>query len=177
MPVKRLVWEHESDELVEDPRVGSDHYELQLREAEALGVSVAEALHPPDPWAQSCFWAWEQLATHSDWLFAFGASIALEVRNSDAVIVGGSMSRRMASKFSSETGVQRSALVSMETHSVADVEHADLLETVSGRFVNTTSEEDALLAGVRASYTVDRAFRGGLAASMAQLAPEHIDPS
>lgn len=177
LAVKRLIWEHEGEELIEDPRVGSDHYQLQLKEARALGVDTAEGLPPAEPWAQACFWAWEHLARHSNWLFAFGASTALEVRNSDAVIAGGALSSRMAEKFSRDTGVDRAALVSMETHSKADVEHAGLLEKVCTDYVRVSADEDTLLAGVKASFVVDRAFRGAMADAIGRLADVEAENS
>lgn len=40
--VKRVVWEHEKDELFHDPRGGTDHRALMSKEAIALGVSEAD---------------------------------------------------------------------------------------------------------------------------------------
>jgi len=37
--VKRVIWKHEEDELISDPRGGADHRSLLFREAEALGLS------------------------------------------------------------------------------------------------------------------------------------------
>src|ERR1044071_123968 len=37
--VKKVIWEHEKDELSFDPRGGADHRTLQLKETRALGVT------------------------------------------------------------------------------------------------------------------------------------------
>jgi len=37
LEVKRVIWKHESEELINDPRCGSDHYSLHVRRCVALG--------------------------------------------------------------------------------------------------------------------------------------------
>lgn len=38
LEVKRAVWRHESEELIADPRCGSDHYSLHVRRCLAVGA-------------------------------------------------------------------------------------------------------------------------------------------
>ncbi len=40
--VKRVIWKHEEDELISDPRGGADHRSLLFREADALGISQGQ---------------------------------------------------------------------------------------------------------------------------------------
>src|SRR5215831_4732460 len=42
LPVKRMIWAHEQEELVHDPRAGTDHSALATQEAGLFGVSREE---------------------------------------------------------------------------------------------------------------------------------------
>src|SRR5947209_11853432 len=42
LDVKRVIWKHESEELINDPRCGSDHYSLHVRRCMALGLTAEE---------------------------------------------------------------------------------------------------------------------------------------
>ena len=39
LDVKALVWKHESDELINDPRCNTDHFSLSVKQGEALGLT------------------------------------------------------------------------------------------------------------------------------------------
>ena len=50
LDVKQAIWHHEQDELIVDPRGGTDHMTLMSREAVALGVTPQElAVAQPTP--------------------------------------------------------------------------------------------------------------------------------
>ena len=38
LEVKKVIWEHESDELINDPRAGMDHYALTVKQGEVIGL-------------------------------------------------------------------------------------------------------------------------------------------
>ena len=38
LEVKRVIWEHESDELINDPRAGMDHFNLTVKQGEVIGL-------------------------------------------------------------------------------------------------------------------------------------------
>ena len=38
LKVKQVIWQHESDELVNDPRANMDHYTLGVKQGEVLGL-------------------------------------------------------------------------------------------------------------------------------------------
>ena len=40
LAVKRVIWEHESDELINDPRAGMDHYALTVKQGEVIGLKA-----------------------------------------------------------------------------------------------------------------------------------------
>jgi hypothetical protein len=39
LDVKSIIWKHEEDELINDPRCNTDHYTLTVRTAESLGLT------------------------------------------------------------------------------------------------------------------------------------------
>ncbi|HLG73473.1 MAG TPA: hypothetical protein VK009_23885 [Chloroflexota bacterium] len=170
LDVKRLIWAHEQEELVLDPEVGMDHFTLATREAELLGLTEQDFedadVHPA---CQAAFYAWIHLAKDRPWLEAVATCSVLEVRNSGAVIQGGSLSSRIKRKFVDELGLPAEQLINTGRHSVADEAHATLLQQVLAAHVHTASDQAAVLRGARESYILDRAFRGALAAGMAAL--------
>ena len=170
LPVKRMIWEHEREELIHDPRAGTDHATLSAQEAGLLGVSPAEVEQAElIPGAEAAFWAWAHLARSLPWLEAFTASSMLERRNDDAVIEGGALSARMGHKMARELGIPLERNVNATVHMAADIEHASMLERVLEQYVTDDAAREAVRRAARLTYTVDRAFRGALAMAMEEL--------
>jgi pyrroloquinoline quinone (PQQ) biosynthesis protein C len=170
LPVKRLVWAHEQDELIHDPRAGTDHFTLSTREAEVLGLTAAQVEQAElIPAATSAFYAWIHIAKSGTWLEAFAASSILERRNDDSVIVGGGLSGRLGRKMAADLDIPLERLKNSTVHMAADQEHASLLEQIAETYATTEEARQALLRGARQSMLVDRAFRGALAEAMEDL--------
>lgn len=171
LDVKRLIWAHEQEELVLDPEVGIDHYSLAMKEAELLGLDPKDFDDADlNPGTAAAFYAWIHLAKDRPWLEAVATCSVLEVRNSAAVISGGSLSSRVRRKLVEELGLPADKLINVNRHSVADEAHATLLERVVQAHAKTDEDCRAVLRGARESFLIDRAFRGSLAAGMAALA-------
>lgn len=170
LDVKRLIWEHEQEELVYDPRAGMDHYTLTTTEARVLGLSPEEiAATPPVPGATAAFYAWIHIAKSRPWLAAFTASSALEKRNSGAVVKGGGMSYRIRKKMVEDLGIPEHELINQSVHIEADTEHATMFHRVAERHALTEEDRRAVLAAAEETFIIDRAFRGALGHAMAQL--------
>jgi len=170
LDVKRMIWAHEQEELMLDPRAGTDHSALSLGEAGLVGltrhqVEEAELL----PGAVAAFYAWIHLAKDRPWLEAISASSMLERRNDEAVIQGGGMSYRRAMKLSSELGIAIERNKNATVHMAADVEHASMLEQVIERHANDEESRRAILRGARETYLIDRAFLGTIADALERL--------
>jgi hypothetical protein len=61
--VKQAIWHHEQDELIHDPRGGTDHMALMSREAIALGMTEEEfAAARPTPLVRAALLAFTHLA-------------------------------------------------------------------------------------------------------------------
>jgi len=171
LDVKRIIWHHESDELVNDPRANMDHYTLTVKQGEVLGLTPkdfeeAEVL----PMVQACFYAWHHIALRSHWLTAYAASHMLERRNNGKIVRGGGMSYRVGKKFETELGIALKKMISLDVHVVADTEHSENISEVFERYVKTLEDRDLVLLGARQSMAIDRAYRGALGYYMAQMA-------
>ena len=49
LEVKKVIWHHESDELVNDPRVNMDHYALTVKQGAVIGLTPEDFAKRRDP--------------------------------------------------------------------------------------------------------------------------------
>jgi len=170
LEVKSLIWRHESDELINDPRCNSDHFTLCLRQGEAIGLKREEFERAePVPTVRAAFYAWIHLAKDRPWLEAFTASSILERRNNGQIVQGGGMSARLGKKWIAELGLGWEQMPAMDVHRAADVDHSDMMEEVFERYGTTDAAGEAVLRAARESLEIDRAFRGALADAMERV--------
>lgn len=171
LDVKRLIWEHEQEELIHDPRAGMDHYTLNTKEARVLGLTPEDIETTESvPGAAAAFYAWIHIAKSRPWLEAVTASCVLEIRNSGDVVQGGGASFRWRRKMVEELGIPESELINQSVHVEADRAHASMLRKVMDRYAHTEEACAAILRGAHDSFVIDRAFRGAVAHAMAGLA-------
>ena len=164
LAVKKIIWEHEEDELVGRKSEGKqDHITLAVKEGEVFGLS-AEAFERTArlEGGEVCFSAWIRLAQRA-WLEAIAASAILEMRNSTELIKGGSLSSRIGAMFERDLGIPIKKQINTAEHVVMDVEHAHLLMGVARQYATTDSSRDAILRGAQESLLIDRVYRGHLA--------------
>jgi Iron-containing redox enzyme len=162
--IKKTIWEHEKDELSFDPRGGSDHQTLQLKEARAFGINEEDVRRYELPsLITSAFYAWLHIASTFPWLGVLTAFHALERRNSDHIVPGGGISKRWRDKLISEAGVQRDRLASTNVHVEADVDHADSIWEAIIPHITDESAYRTALDGAIASYKIDCAYRAASA--------------
>jgi len=162
--VKKLIWQHEEDELIGQKAQGKmDHISLAVKEGEVFGLS-AEAFERTArlEGGEVCFSAWIRLAQRP-WLEAIAASAILEMRNSGELIRGGSLSSRIADMLERDLGVPMKKQINNAEHVVMDVEHANLLMQVARKYASGEAERRAILNGARESLMIDRVYRGHLA--------------
>lgn len=170
LDVKRIIWQHEEEELVSDPRCETDHFTLQVRECRLLGIHPEEVgKAEPVPQARAAHYAWTYLALQQDWLAAFASSTILERRNSNEIVRGGGLSLRIGQKWREELGLDWKDMPSMEVHKEADKAHADMMWGVLERHAASESGYRSALAGAGESLAIDRAYRLGLAVAMEGL--------
>lgn len=171
LEVKRVIWEHESDELINDPRAGMDHYSLTVKQGEVIGLKPEdfERAEIP-PMVRSCFYAWHHIALRGHWLTAYTASHMLERRNNGKIVKGGGMSFRVGKKFENELGINLKKMISLDVHVVADTEHSENISEMFERYVKTPEDHQLVLQGARDSMAIDRAYRGALGYYMERIA-------
>ena len=174
LDVKTLIWEHEREELEGKPEIGlDDHHTLSVKEGGVLGLDPEDFIRtPPCDGATTCMLAWLHLATHSHWLSAVAASAALELSNSEDVLTGGSMSRRIAEKLNADLGIPVKAQPSNAEHMVADIEHGKMLMVVARTHARTPEAQEHVLAGLRDSWAIERVWKGQLADILEALPDE-----
>jgi len=171
LDVKALVWQHESDELINDPRANMDHYSLTVKQGEVIGLERKDFDNASiPPMVQAAFMSWHHIGVKGPWLSTFTSSQMLERRNNAEIVEGGGMSYRIGKKFENELGISLKKMVSLDVHSTADTEHSDMMDGVYDKHVKTQEDYDAVLRGAANSMAIDRAYRGGLAYVM-----RHID--
>jgi hypothetical protein len=164
LDVKRLIWEHEQDELIGKKNEGKDdHITLAVKEGAVLGLDAAAFDDTPLlEGGIACFYSWLHLAQRP-WLEAIAASAILEVRNSAELIEGGSLSRRIAEKFERELEIPMKKQINNAEHVLMDVKHAHLLMQVAGKHATKDAAQKAIIKGARESLMIDRVYRGHLA--------------
>lgn len=168
--VKRLIWEHEKDELFHDPRGGSDHRALMSKEAIALGVSEADlAKASPSPLIQATLMAFNNASSSLPWLGAMTLAHFLERRNNSRLVRGGGLSARFRDKMVKELKIDSKLLISSNVHVEADMDHSDSIwESISE---NVTDEYTYKIAseGAQTCMVLDRAFRAALGYEMRNI--------
>ena len=170
LEVKRVIWQHESDELVNDPRANMDHYTLGVKQGEVLGLKTEDFEKAELPaMVRACFYAWHHIAIRSHWLTAYTASHMLERRNNGQIVKGGGMSLRMGRKFENELGINLKKMISLDVHAVADTEHSDNISEMFERYVKSPGDCELVLQGARDCMAIDRAYRGALGYYMEQI--------
>jgi hypothetical protein len=170
LEVKRVIWQHESDELVNDPRANMDHYTLGVKQGEVLGLKPEDFENAELPaMVRACFYAWHHIAIRSHWLTAYAASHMLERRNNGQIVKGGGMSFRVGKKFENELGINLKKMISLDVHAVADTEHSDNISEMFERYVKRPEDCALVLQGARDCMAIDRAYRGALGYYMEQI--------
>ena len=170
--VKKLIWDHERDELEGDKQKGkADHYQMSVQEGATLSLKAIDFQRTgPTDGCLTCCNAWENLARTRPWLGALASSAALELSNSDQVLKGGSMSRRMGMKIAKDVGIPFKKQTSNAEHAVADIAHGHMMMEVAEVYVTNTYERDLVLQGAADSWSIDRVWKGHLADIMAAIA-------
>ncbi len=169
LDVKRLIWKHEEDELIYDPRAGTDHFALMTEEALQFGLTPEEIRSaPPHPFTSAALDAWILLGRKS-WLEAFAAVATVEIVNSDAIIRGGGFTSRIREKMVTELGLQRDSLRNENVHIAADQEHPAILDEVLAAHVADEGDARLVVAAAQHALVINGAFRGASAFAMRQV--------
>lgn len=171
MDVKKLIWEHEEDELAGNKERGvEDHYMLQVRQSAALGLTLENFRNErPREATRTVCYAYLHLVRNSPWLKGFGACVALEISNSAEWVKGGGMSYRWGKKQEAELNFPFHKQLNAAEHAEVDVLHAHMLLKVVHTHAQSSDQLDLVMEGLRESWEIDRVWKGQLAEMMEVL--------
>jgi hypothetical protein len=164
LDVKRAIWEHEKDELIYDPRMGSAHLtDQQMAEATAESNLL--------PGARAAIYAWMYLATTRPWIESLMVNHITERKNNSAIVKGGGFTQRFAHKKVADLGGTIETLdINTKVHMVADEDHSDMFEPIFGKYVVDERVAQAVIRAAQDSLAVDRSYRSALATAMTRIA-------
>ena len=168
MDVKKMIWEHEEDELAGNKTRGvEDHYSLQVRQSKEIHLTLEDFVNEkPREATITCNYAWLHLVRNTHWLTAVASCGALEVSNSSDWVDGGGMSYRMGKRFESELGIPFHKQLNAAEHAEVDIVHGSLTMQVTERHAKTKADLDLVMQGLVESWAIDRVWKGQLAEMM-----------
>src|ERR671925_725674 len=163
LDVKRAIWEHEKDELIYDPRMGSAHLtDSQMAKANAESNLL--------PGARAAIYAWMYLATMRPWIESLMVNHITERKNNPAIVKGGGFTARFAHKRVADQGGTIETLdANTRVHMVADEDHSEMFEPIYDRYITDEQTAQAVIRAALDSLAVDRAYRSALATAMARI--------
>ncbi len=171
MDVKRLIWEHEEDELAGNKHRGvEDHYSLQVRQSALIGLSPEDFRDEKmRAGTRTCVYAYLHLVNSGHWLKAVSACAALEVSNSAEWVEGGGMSYRMGKRFEKELGIPFDKQLNAKEHAEVDVEHAHMLLQIAKRHGSMPGALNWMMEGLVESWEIDQIWKGILADMLEEI--------
>jgi pyrroloquinoline quinone (PQQ) biosynthesis protein C len=161
LEVKRAVWRHESEELIADPRCGSDHYSLHVRRCLAVGLTMEQVEEAePLPGCRAAFYGWLHIARTRPWLQALSASSILE-RAVDRSVVPRDVQSEVT-KWVRDLGVSEKDMEVLTANDNADEDHSAMFEEIFLKYGNTPQGEAMILDGARESLDMMGTFYDAL---------------
>ncbi len=169
--VKRLIWKHEGEEMICDPRFGGDHLSASLQKAmKVTGLAEEEILNAElIPGCKAALHAWLELAKSSPWLKAFTASTILERSNNPRLVKGIGGAARSSQRYTKELKELLADIPGQDVHDYADEDHSDMMEEVFDKYATTEEAQLQILEGAKDSLDFQRAFVGSLATVLEKI--------
>jgi len=126
--VKKVIWHHERDELIHDPRAGMGHVDIDKKED-------VQAV-PPLPAVRVATYGWLYIVMHRPWLQGLASCHILERINDATVIKGKTNIQQSAEREMKARNLKAADLpLSVKVHLEADTEHSELVWEVFERYV------------------------------------------
>ena len=142
--VKKVIWHHERDELILDPRAGKAHVDIDNKE------DIEQV--PPLTAVQVATYGWLYLAIHRPWLQALASCHILERVNDSTVITGKTSIQRSAEREMKARNLKAEDLpLSVKVHLEADIEHSKLIWGVFERYVADQETYQQAMDGAKES--------------------------
>jgi len=169
--VKKLIWDHERDELEGDADRGiEDHGALHVRESALLGLTPADFKNVRiAPETRAITYAYLHLVKDSPWLKAVSACAALEITNSREWVDGGGFGYRKGLKMQRDLGIPFERQVMIAEHAQVDVDHAHMIVKIAQKYGTSPQALELMLEGILESWELDDAWKGSLVAMMERV--------
>lgn len=158
--VKKIIWHHERDELIDDPRIGKGHVDVdRIEEIEPI---------PAPPGVRVAIYGWLYIAMHRPWLQGLAASHILERINDPTVIQGKTLIQRTADRLMKDLNLKREELpLGTRVHLEADIEHSNLIWSVFERYVVDEVTYGQVMEGARESLECQALYDRSVAQAVA----------
>src|SRR5262249_20636179 len=149
LDVKRAIWEHEKDELIFDPRMGSAHLT-----DDQMAVATAESNLLPG--ARAAIFAWMYLSTTRPWIEALTLNYIAERKNQPRIVNGGGFKQRYAQKRVGVLGGPMETLdINTRVKMVADEDHSAMFEPIYDRYIIDEATAQAVIRAAQDSLAID----------------------
>lgn len=170
LEVKRELLRHESEELLYDPRCGSDHYTLWVIHGKAVGLTE-EQVHNARllPSTRAAVFGWIYLAIHRPWLESLGGVAVLERVNIDNVVPGGAHQTRAQRRWMEDLGLKEEQIPNFRIHREADTDHKSQTMQLIEKYVTSNSEWEGIVDASKESFDFWQVFLGGIARAMEEV--------
>ena len=170
MDVKRELLKHENEELLHDPRCGSDHYNLWVVHGKAVGLTEDEVNNAtPLPTTRAALNGWIYLAMYRPWYESLGGVSVLERTNMDAVVPGGAHQTRAERRWVEDLGLTPEQLPNFRVHREADIDHQSDIMKMLEKYIISEQQWEGVVDASNESYDYWRVFLGGIAQEMSEV--------
>ena len=149
--VKKVIWHHERDELIDDPRIGMGHVDVdKIEDIDPL---------PPFPGVRVATYGWLYIAMNCPWLQGLAASHILERANDPTVIKGKTPIQLSADRLMKALDMKHEELpLGTRVHMVADIEHTKLIWEVFERYVTNEENYRQVVQGATESLECEEVY-------------------
>jgi hypothetical protein len=160
--VKKVIWHHERDELIHDPRAGTGHVDIDRKE------DIAAV--PPLPGVQVATYGWLYIVMHRPWLQGLASCHILERINDSTVIRSKTNIQRSAEREMKARNLKAEDLpLSVKVHLEADTEHSELIWVVFERYVTDAGSYRQALDGAVESLECQDVYERAVSEAIAKI--------
>lgn len=170
MEVKRELLKHETEELLHDPRCGSDHYSLWIAHGKLVGLTEEQVNNAKLlPTTRAALNGWIYLAMYRPWYESLGGVAVLERANMDSIVPGGAHQTRAERRWIEDLGVTAEQLPNFRVHREADIDHQSDIMNMLAKYISSESQWEGIVEASEESYDYWQVFLGGIAEAMVEV--------
>ena len=170
MDVKRELLKHETEELLYDPRCGSDHYQLWVVHGKLVGLTEDEVNNAkPLPTTRAALNGWIYLAIYRPWYESLGGVSILERTNMERIVPGGAHQTRAEKRWIEDLGVTPEQVPNFRVHREADVDHQNDIMKMLEKYITSEEQWKGVVDASEESYDYWRTLLGGMAIAMSEV--------